>query len=978
MTVTPADAAQETATHTLSPLQRAALRFPLRPVRYVVEVPDMPPRSLVDRVVGALAVAPEMGARLQEQSGLRLPRQRPEPSPAVEQDEGGWQLTAGTLRVSAEATEAGTRLTVEVDALFADVRSVELFLARVAGEPAAVAESDFFAVAAGHAAMAQEGELDQEARYWQQVRQRHGVDARSALGAEPGRPGAPVSASALIDSDTEAALDALAGQLGVSVSDILYLALAILAQRVSRDDVLLGRLADVRELIGMESASGPYSQVLPDVPAVDLGDSPRAALGSQAERFGRHAEMAGGAALGDDDGAAPTVIFDPCLDQRAPAGWRTHETFAACSGALVLRGHRQEAGLRITADGCEGEDQARLGTVVRAWAAVVAGIVRNVDAPCRVLELQSDGDLMDLGRALDASQNRPPAEDLCVRVHELAKEDEGAVAVRHGDRTLSRAGLLRRIGSLHGRLVGLAPGAVVAVLSEPETDLVAAWLAVLWGGGVVLPLSTAEPRARIEEALRDANAEAVLVGSGAPEFTAPEACLVLRTATTEGEADELEAPSAVGAQAPAYLLRTSGSTGKPKLVEIRRGSLNNYLRWVRDDVLRHDEDLPMVSSPVFDACLKQLLGPQYAGRATWLLEAERGDVAEVHAELARAGRPFSLNCVPSFWSELLDVSASQASPLPLRRLLLGGERVSDALLRRTADRYPEAEVWNLYGPTEATATATAGRLAAGAPVGVGTPVAGASVVIVDRQGHPVPPGMRGEVCIAGPGLAVGYRGLESSGFGPLSVGGRTFEAYRTGDLGRLGAAGELYVSGRIDDQVKLNGWRVEPAEIERVSERVTGVSGAAVVLDDREVPHRLRLFVVGDADADGVLDTLRTLLPAPLLPASVTVLDHFPLTTTGKRDRRRLLDSVTSRAEFSPDDYDDVELAVATAWRQVLGSGWPHPDEEFFSVGGHSLLLARLVNLLRTNGHESLSLRQVLRRPTVGSIARLVRGGTQS
>lgn len=962
------------STYPLSPFQRAALRYPRRPLVLTVEL-ARPAGALAELAERALAASPELTATLRTVAGLRIPRQEPHLPTTRFSAGGGWQLTAGGLTVLALPRGKATRLTVRADALVADARSMELFLARMADPNGPAAPLAFFDVAAGHAAMARDGELDQERQYWRAV-PRLG-DARSGLGSAAGRSDRLVEVSVPVEAPSCARLADLARAQGVEVSDMLYLALHLLANRVCPDGALVGRLTDARTLMGAESVSGLFTQVVPDVADVDSAATALEMLCAQSGRLSQHAAMAGGAALTEGT-TAPTVVFDPRTDWTLPEGWRLVTSFEARSTALTLRGLRDPAGgLRLIANTCDGEDPEPLRVVLHAWAETITAMTANPRAPWRTMNLPTGNspDRPAPGLPLE----RPAAEDLCARLYALAMHDPDAPALRQGAHLLTRRQLLDRIGELSEAFGPLDAGAVVAVLAEPEPDLLAAWMAALWQSAAFLPLSPTEPRARIEQAIADSAASVVLVGQHAPEFTPPAGCRIVRAEDVAASPRDPGPPTPTHSDLPAYLLRTSGSTGKPKMISVRRGSLNNYLRWVAEGLLADGTDLPVVSSPVFDASFKQLLGPQYAGGTTWLLRADRTDAVQVRSELAEADRPFSLNCVPSYWAELLNADGDAGPALRLRRLLLGGEPVSDALVRRTAERYPDAELWNLYGPTETTATATAGRLLPGEPVHVGSAVAGAFVAVADPDGRALPRGMHGEVWIAGPGRASGYLGdADQSPFDLLRSGALSVPAYRTGDAGWIDDAGRLHLHGRLDGQLKLHGWRIEPAEIERVAESAPGVLSAAVVLDDRVQPPSLRLFVLGAAEESAVLDVLRGLLPTPMLPASVTRVERFPRTGSGKLDRRRLLDTISHRSEASPEDYGPLELAIATVWRQVVGGGWPHPDEDFFSAGGHSVLLARLVNQLRTLGHTSLSLRKVVRNPSVNSIAELIRTGTQS
>ena len=350
-----------------------------------------------------------------------------------------------------------------------------------------------------------------------------------------------------------------------------------------------------------------------------------------------------------------------------------------------------------------------------------------------------------------------------------------------------------------------------------------------------LALLPAEPRQRLERAIAESKACAVLVGDGAPILSAPARCRVIRFRDVEKRLRDTGPPVPTDLEQRAYVLRTSGSSGAPKLVAVSRGSLNNYLRWVAENLLVEEgSDLPVVSSPIFDASFKQLLGPQYAGRLTWLLDSDPADTAHVYAELAAVDTPLSLNCTPTYWAELLNIGVNAGQHIPLRKLLLGGEPIGGALLQRTAEEYPDTEIWNLYGPTETTATATIGRITPGEPIHVGKAIAGATVTVADRHGRPLPHGMRGEVWISGPGVANGYLGgVDQEAFGKLRVGERTIPAYRSGDAGRIDEHGRLRLCGRLDTQLKLRGWRIEPQEIERVAETTPGVVSAKLVLDTR-------------------------------------------------------------------------------------------------------------------------------------------------
>ncbi|MGH3116427.1 MAG: non-ribosomal peptide synthetase [Streptomyces sp.] len=601
------------------------------------------------------------------------------------------------------------------------------------------------------------------------------------------------------------------------------------------------------------------------------------------------------------------------------------------------------------------------------WGALFGDLVRRPEYRLCDLALLPPNRAKELARELTAQ--RAPATSLLDRFQAHVAATPDAPAVRHGATTWTYARLAEHMNGIAAALGELSPGTVVAVIADHEPAALAALLAVAGRGGTFLPLSPDEPHDRLRDAVERSGARLVLLGTKARFSTD---CRAIALSEVPYGTGRPLAP--VDPQRHAYLLRTSGSTGLPKLVGIRWSSVDNYLRWAAETWLADDAEMPVLSSPIFDASLKQTLAVLYAGRCVWMLEADRLDIVAVCSELAAACVPLVLNCVPSYLSVLV---GGVDGRLPVRRFLCGGEPLKPALVARLRDGWPDAEVWNLYGPTEATATATAGLVTDPEAITAGTPVAGAGVVAVDSFGGALPAGVRGELAITGPGLSAGY--LSGQGIGSpfvcLDLGGLRVPAYLTGDLGVVSASGVVSVAGRTDEQVKVNGWRIELGEIEAVALRAPGVTDAVAVLDDHTEEPRLRLFVTGDGSAVG--ESLRAALPAPMLPASVTVLERFDTTANGKVDRRALLRRVEEPSQTAPSDYDGVELEVATVWRDVVRQGWPRPDEDFFGAGGHSLLLARLVNRLRARGYEQLSLRQVVRRPTVASIAAAIRSGSQ-
>ncbi|WP_030059273.1 MULTISPECIES: AMP-binding protein [Streptomyces] len=968
----------------LGPIQRTLLGSGERRLSLAVRIPTAQAGQVRAALSAALATAPVLGADLVEVPGLRIPSQRP--AAVAHWTEG--ELAVGTFRARVTDSWDGPELTLSCDAMFADTTSVSLLLAELAQRLATPGADDrhgdapdYLAIAPGHLAMLREGELAEEERFWAGRRPRSEGPARQLADAVPGRtdgPDAqPVALGRPLSGPTLARLNALAAEAGATPSDVARTALATVLRRIGLGTGGLGWTGDARQAIGLPTVVGPFTQVVPCATAPDLTLDGPAAVRAHCAEDEQALAMLGGPTHGPAD-TTPELVFDSDGLPQLPAGWSLESWSFPLAGRAVfsLRVHGDSATLHVESHGPEQQD--RLAAVLAMWSALLTDLVHRTDAPLAALRLLPEQDATGLAERLQAGLAAPAADGLTARFRAHAAAKPEAPACRQGDRVWTYAELDARAAEITRRLDGLPVGGVVAVLADLDADLLAALLAVNALGGVFLPLSPQEPAARIADALARSGAHTAVLGAGAEPAMLPAQCRALVLGELpDGTTGGLAEPVATGPQALAYLLRTSGSTGVPKLVGVRRSSLENYLRWADEELRVAATPLPVVSSPLFDASLKQTLGVLYAGGCVRLPAADRLDLAAVRAELAASTEPVTLNCVPSYLSALLaEEEGTETAPrMNLARVLLGGEPLDTDLLRRIWTRHPQAEVWNLYGPTEATATATAGRMTPGGGVHVGTGVAGAGLAVVDEHGSPVPDGVLGEVVVTGPGLAVGYLSGHqgASPFRTPEIAGRRVDCYHTGDLGVLGPDGTLRLFGRGDSQIKLNGWRIDLHEIEHAARRGAGVRDAVVVLDRRAERPCLRAFVTGTAQADQVRAEIAAILPQPMVPDSVTVLERFDLTATGKVDRTALLARAVTEAEADPQDYDAEQLVVATAWRQVIGGGWPRPDDEFFACGGHSLLLARLVNLLRAQGHEQLSLRQVVRRPTVESIASYLR-----
>ncbi len=556
-----------------------------------------------------------------------------------------------------------------------------------------------------------------------------------------------------------------------------------------------------------------------------------------------------------------------------------------------------------------------------------------------------------------------------------------APAVVFGDVTLSYAELNARASRLAGYLtsLGAGPERLVAVALERSAEVFVCWLAVAKSGAAFLPVDPAYPAERIAFMLGDARPDLVITTTAAasslpadPGGTGPRLVLddpllaaeLARCAATGRAAPGLELGH------PAYVIYTSGSTGRPKgIVVTHRGLASLSGAQVSAFGVGPGSRVLQLASPSFDAAVMEMLMTLPAGAA--LMVPGPGPLAgESLSETLNKLRISHALIMPTV---LAGVSARQVPGLEC--LIVGGEACPDRL---AAEWSPDRRMFNAYGPTEITVCATmAGPLSGpGAPL-IGRPVWNTRVFVLDGGLGLVPPGVAGELYIAGAGLARGYLnrpGLTAERFVACPFGVAGERMYRTGDLARWTPAGELEYLGRSDDQVKIRGFRVELGEVEAVLAAQPGVGQAAVVVrEDRPGDARLAGYVVPAAgavlDPAGLREAAGRTLPGYMVPAAVMVLDALPLSPAGKLDRRALPAPQYAAAAGGRVPATARERALCEVFAQVLGLDRVGVDDSFFDLGGHSLLATRLVSRIRAVLGVELPVRAVFENPTVASLA---------
>ncbi|UGQ48692.1 non-ribosomal peptide synthase/polyketide synthase [Massilia endophytica] len=555
---------------------------------------------------------------------------------------------------------------------------------------------------------------------------------------------------------------------------------------------------------------------------------------------------------------------------------------------------------------------------------------------------------------------------------EQARLHPEAAAVEHCGQTISYAELNRRANRLAHHLHARgASGTLVGICFERTPDLVTAILAIMKAGAAYVPLDPAYPAERLAFMAEDAALSLILTQDALANRLPSSTAQILRTDTESWSCEaEGNLELSVNADQPAYLIYTSGSTGKPKGVQLHHGGLRNLvMAQSRGFHLETGSRVLQFASPSFDAAVSEI-GCTLASGATLVL-ASREELmpGEALHGLLASQRITHVTLPPA----ALALTPSTGLP-DLKVLVTAGDACAPALVAQWSQG---RRMINAYGPTENTVCATMGELRPGQALSIGRPVPGVSVYILDAHGNPVPQGVAGELHIGGVQVAHGYLRRESltrEKFVPDPFGGVSGATmYRSGDLARWLPDGNIDFLGRIDFQVKLRGFRIEPGEIENLLCAQDGVREALVMVrEDRSGEHRLVAYVRGEAcDTQALRNQLKSQLPEYMVPAAVIALDTFPLTPNGKVDRKALPAPEFGSASFIA-PVTPAEVAVAEAARQVLQLPRISMGDSFFDLGGHSLLATQLVSRLRASLGVPLGLGQLFATPVLGELAKVV------
>lgn len=560
--------------------------------------------------------------------------------------------------------------------------------------------------------------------------------------------------------------------------------------------------------------------------------------------------------------------------------------------------------------------------------------------------------------------------------HARVAEAPDAVAVQDGDLRLTYRNLAAHASALAVELTerGVGQDSVVAVYADRSAELVVAELAVLLAGAAYLPLDPAHPTARIRQLLEVSGAVAVLSTASLVSGGAPlgDDVLLVDLGKEPSGATVPALPGPNGA-ALAYVIYTSGSTGLPKGVAVTHASLANLMHWHhRTYRTRREDRSTLLASPGFDVSVQDIWFTLTAGATLVIPPAEvRTSPPALAAWLA--DEQITVTFLPTPLAEAV-LDESWPAHTVLRFLHTGGS----AMQRGVPDGLPFTVI-NLYGPTEGTVKVTAGEVLPGGPVPppIGVPVGGVRCYVLDGL-DPVPDGEAGELYLAGECVARGYLGDPAgtaAAFVP-DIGAPGQRMYRTGDKVRRRPDGVFEYIGRYDDQAKIRGFRIEPGEVATVLKQHPGVRDAFVAVEHSGRPDaRLVGYVVTDVPTAELAEFVAARLPGYMVPAAIVVLPVLPLTPNGKVDRAALPApdrSAAGLADVAVQPRTPTETALAGIVAGLLGGTEVGVHDDFFALGGNSLLVAGLAARIAAQLHTAVSMPELFGAPTVAALAAII------
>jgi amino acid adenylation domain-containing protein len=814
----------------------------------------------------------------------------------------------------------------------------------------------------------------------------------------------PRAIASTIDATSSAKIAKLASEYDTSSSVFLMACWQILLWHLSAEsDFIVGMACDGRNYEGLQETVGPFAKYLPLRCHLEgqlqfgeilrrVDEAAREILEWQEYFSWEHLARTNGNRNATPFFAASFEFHEPPAKYSAAGLTFTIRTQQSCIDRFKLKLSCVQSEGLLSAQVHYDSNLFRAADIRRLneqFRTLLESAVANPEAAINELEILSEPQRRQLvaefnDTTTDAANDKS--------IHRLFEEQVErtplGVAVAFEQQRLTYAELNARANQLahHLRTAGVGPGVLVAICLERSLEMVVGLLGVLKAGGAYVPIDPFSPAERLAFMLKEVGAPVVLtqqrVLGRIPEGVGAILCLDSAWDAVALNSDANPSITATVGDA-AYVIYTSGSTGQPKGVIVEHSGLSNTVNWIIKTLDLSPGDSCFLKTPItFDAAGRELFPTLLAGATLIIAEPGRQGDCRYLAETMRSEGISILHCVPSLLRLLVEESAFDDG-LKLRAVMCGGEALPVQLVTRFQHR-SKAKLYNVYGPTEASIDTTywlCEGVTADSSIPIGRPIPNSTIYILDDLLRPVPIGAAGELHIGGIGLARGYLNraeLTAEKFIPnpfsSEVGARL---YKSGDLARFQADGNIEYLGRIDHQVKIRGFRIELEEIEAVLRGHPAVREAAVMAqEDPSGERRLVAYLVTDQERPATTNDLRIFLqeklPEYMVPADFMTLDALPLMPNGKVDRRALPISDRRLAETDRpfvSSRSPTEELVVQIWSQILNLERIGIHDNFFHLGGHSLLATQVVSRLREAFQVDLPLRRIFELPTVAGLA---------
>ena len=642
-------------------------------------------------------------------------------------------------------------------------------------------------------------------------------------------------------------------------------------------------------------------------------------------------------------------------------------------------------------------EKATIQKYLGYWLKLLEGMVANEQEEVAQLSMLTKAEREQVLYGWNDTAVEYPREKC---VHELfeeqAEKQPDAVAVVYGEESLSYGELNRRANRLAGylRSLGVREETRVGICMERGLAMIESLLAVLKAGAGYVPLDPGYPQERLRYMLEDSGAEVLLTADNLREQFSG-ICAGIRVVDVKEEAEQWKSVVAGNLDKKsagpmsrhlAYVIYTSGSTGQPKGVTVEHGGVTNRLLWMQDTYQLENKDAVLQKTPIgFDVSVWEFFWPLLAGARLVMARPEGHKDPGYLAEVIREKEITTIHFVPSMLEAFLG-DEGVAWCQSLARIVCSGEAISTMLVHRCQEQLPQATLHNLYGPTEATVDVTAWssgeKEIPETTIPIGMPIGNTQVYILDGRGEPAPIGVAGEIYIGGAGVARGYQNrpdLTAERFVPNPFGSGAGERmYRTGDLGRWQRDGNIEFLGRNDDQVKVRGFRIELGEIEaRLREHEAIREAVVAVREDEGGEKRLVAYYTSKqgevTSAEQLREHLKKKVPEYMVPTIIMELEAMPLTANGKLDRKALpAPDLERMVEWRAPRTPEEEI-LCGLFAEVLGVERVGLDDNFFDLGGHSLMATRLVSRIRGALGAEIPIRRLFEWPTVGELGKVLR-----